>query len=82
MNISIELVNILGDIENDTGKPAKSFLFSIIDLEKEYTFEVGFIIHEDILPYVILHEDDKEYDDEVLVKEILNKYNIKELFKL
>lgn len=81
MNISIELVDILGYIENDTGKLAKSFLFSIIDIEKEYTFEIVFIIHEVVEPFIVIHEDDKDYSEDELIKEILNKYKLEELFE-
>lgn len=75
----VELNQYLGNLENDNGK---TYIFNVIDSEKEYTFECILYIREDIDPILTIHKDDKQaYKEQEILEIILNKYSKETLLK-
>ena len=74
----IELLNYIGKIKNDTGKPGRAYLFNII--KEEYSFDCILFIHDDIV-FVSLHDDEikNNIDKDEIKNAIINKYTLKTL---
>ena len=74
----VELIEIIGYIKNDTGKHGKAFLFNVI--QEDNNFDCILFIHENVDPFISLHEDDK-YDKQEILKTIFSKYTLAQLFE-
>jgi hypothetical protein len=74
----IELIEIIGYIKNDTGINGKAFLFNVT--EENNNFDCILFIHENIEPFVSLHEDDN-YNKKEILKAIFEKYTLTQLFE-
>ncbi|TXG82224.1 MAG: hypothetical protein E6R13_05345 [Spirochaetes bacterium] len=74
----IELIEIIGYIKNDTGINGKAFLFNVT--KEDINFDCILFIHENIEPFVSLHEDDN-YDKNEILKAIFEKYTLTQLFE-
>lgn len=77
--IDIEFASLLGGVKTETTL-GKALIFNIITDTK--TCECIMFVHENLEPFVTLHEDDKDLDSAVILERILNKYALKELLEV
>lgn len=80
--MEIELVDILGKPTINDFIGNNVILFKIIDIENNYTFEIIFTILNDKFN-VILHDEDKsKYNEDEILKLLIDKYDEQTLKKL
>lgn len=80
--MEIELVDILGKPTINDFIGNNVILFKIIDIENNYTFEIIFTILNDKFN-VILHDEDKsKYNEDEILKLLIDKYDEKTLKEL
>ena len=77
----IEFIGYLGEIRNDTDINGKSFIFKIIDITKELSFESVLFVHQYVNPFLTLENDDYIEYNTVLLDLILKQYTLKDLLK-
>lgn len=75
----IEFVDFLGEIRNDTLINGKAFIFKILDIQKEYSFEAILFVHINAKPFLTIADKHYKILESDFKTEILNTYNIKEL---
>lgn len=80
--MEIELVDILGKPTINDFIGNNVILFKIIDIENNYTFEIIFTILNDKFN-VILHDEDKsKYNEDEILKLLIDKYDEQTLKEL
>lgn len=77
----IEFVDFLGEIRNDTDINGKSFIFKIIDIDNELTFDCILFIHQSVNPFLTLENDNYIKYNSILLDLILKQYSIKDLLE-
>lgn len=75
----IEFVDFLGEIRNDTDINGKAFIFKILDLVKEYDFEVILCVHPIVPPFLTIHDDKYKIINNDLKEEILKQFSLTDL---
>lgn len=78
MKFTIEFIDYLGEVKNDTNINGKAFIFKIID-EDLYTFETILFIHPNVPEFISMI--DKKHNPTIILEQILQKYNKEELLK-
>ena len=77
--IDIEFASLLSEVKTETTL-GKALIFNIVTDTK--TCECIMFVHENLKPFVTLHTDDKDLNSDVILKQILNKYTLKELLEV
>jgi hypothetical protein len=78
MEFTIEFIDYLGEVKNDTNINGKAFVFKIIDQDL-YTFETILFVHPTVKEFLSMI--DKKHNPTIIIEKILEKYNKEELLK-
>jgi hypothetical protein len=77
----IEFIEFLGEIRNDTLINGKSFIFKVLDTDKNINFECILFVHPTVKSFITIENNDYINEINSILDIILEKFNLKDLLE-